>query len=128
MRRPTVELAIAVNRSARADDEWFDEPDDIDRLVQALSAIDDVDDPLVAAGVLAFRVTRAQAFGEGNKRTALILGRWILDRNGIDGASIIPPDDYTFADLLVKAASGLDVEASIVALFLERAKGFPGAG
>jgi len=121
-------LAIAVNRSARADDEWFDEPDDIDRLVQALSAIDDVDDPLVAAGVLAFRVTRAQAFGEGNKRTALILGRWILDRNGIDGASIIPPDDYTFADLLVKAASGLDVEASIVALFLERAKGFPGAG
>jgi len=43
-----------------------------------------------AAAVLAYRVTRAQGFTEGNKRTALLLARWLLDRNGIDGAVIIP--------------------------------------
>jgi prophage maintenance system killer protein len=66
-------------------------------------------------------VTRAQAFGEGNKRTALILARWVLDRNGADGRTVIPPDDRILADLLIKAAGGLDVEQEIVALFKRRA-------
>ena len=87
---------------------------------RALRAIDDVDDPVTAAAVLAYRVTWTQGFGEGNKRTALLLARWTLDQNGLDGAAFVPPDDRTFADLLVKAASGVDVEAKIVALFDQR--------
>jgi prophage maintenance system killer protein len=122
LKRPTVELAIAINRSVRADDEWFEEPDDIDRVRQAFAAIDHLQDPVVAAAVLAYRVTRAQAFGEANKRTALLLARWLLDRNGFDGTRIIPPDDFTLADLLIRAAAGADVEGQIVTIFRERAQ------
>ena len=61
---------MALNRAVRHDDEWFNEPDDLDRLARALVAIDPVEDPVEAAARLAFRVTRAQAFGEGDKRTA----------------------------------------------------------
>lgn len=89
---------MAINRAVRQDDEWFDEPDDLDRLARALAAIDSAEDPVEAAARLAFRVTRAQAFGEGNKRTALFLARWILDRNGHDGSAFLPPDDRRVAD------------------------------
>jgi prophage maintenance system killer protein len=119
-------LAIAVNRSVRADDEWFDEPDDIERLRQALSAVDSIQDAAVAAAVIAYRVTRAQAFGEANKRTALLLARWTLDRNGLDGTAVIPPDDFPLAGLLVKAAAGTDVEAQLIATFVERVEGLAG--
>lgn len=120
MIRPSLELAIAVNRLARHDDEWFDEPDELDRLARALDAIADIDDPVTAAGVLAYRVARAQAFGEANKRTAFLLAKWILDRNGEDGAAFLPPEDRGFADLLVKAASGLDVEEDMIRLLRHR--------
>ena len=63
-----------------------------------------------SAAVLASRLTKAQGFTEGNKRTGLLLARWVLDRKNVDGATLLPPDDREFADLLVKAASGLDVE------------------
>jgi prophage maintenance system killer protein len=56
-----------------------------------------------------FRVARAPAFGEANKRTALLLARWVLDRNGMNGSVIIPPEDRVIADLLVQAAAGQDV-------------------
>lgn len=72
------------------------------------------------AGVLAYRVTRAQGFTEGNKRTALLLARWLLDHNGIDGSRILDPDDRDLADLLVEAASGQDVEGRIIAFFKGR--------
>lgn len=49
--------------------EWFDEPDDLDRVESALRSHDRLVDPVEAAAVLAFRVTRAQGFAEGNKRT-----------------------------------------------------------
>jgi prophage maintenance system killer protein len=71
--RPTLDLAVALNHGARQEAEWFDEPDDLDRVRRALAAIDDVDDPITAAATLAFRVARARAFGEGNKRTAFLL-------------------------------------------------------
>ncbi len=87
----------------------------------ALAAIDDMDEPVEAAATLAYRVTRAQGFAEGNKRTGLLLARWLLDRNGIDGARFLPPDDWELADLLVKAASGVDVESEIVGLLAGRA-------
>ncbi len=104
----------------RHQDEWFEEPDDLDRVEPALGWIAGIDDPIEAAAVLAYRV-RAQGFGEGNKRTALLLARWLLDRNGLDGSEAIPHDDQKFADLLVRATAGGDVEAEMKALFQSRA-------
>jgi prophage maintenance system killer protein len=124
LREPSLELAVAFNRAVREDDEWFDEPDDLERVDRALGTIAGIDDPIEAAAVLACRVARAQGFTEGNKRTALLLARWLLDRNGVDGAVILPPEDRQFADLLVKSASGLEVESDAVALL--RSRGAPG--
>lgn len=121
MKRPSLRLAVAFNRAVRHDDEWFDAPDDLARLERAgLASIEALHDPVQAAAVLAFRVTRAQPFGEGNKRTALLLARWLLDQSGEDGAAILPPTDRDLADLLVKAASGLDVEDEMVELLRSR--------
>ena len=120
MKRPTLALAIAFNRAVREHDEWFGEPDDLDRVQRAIAAVETIDDPVEAAAVLACRLTKAQGFTEGNKRTGLLLARWVLDRNEVDGATLLPPDDREFADLLVKAASGLDVEAEAVALLGRR--------
>jgi prophage maintenance system killer protein len=117
LRRPTIAIAVAFNRAVREDDEWFDEPDDLDRVKKALAAIDEVDDPIDAAAVLAYRISRAHGFAEGNKRTALLLAKWLLDRNGIAGEQVFPPDDRVLGDLLVRAASGLDVEDAIVGVF-----------
>jgi prophage maintenance system killer protein len=120
LKRPTLGLAVAVNRAVREHGEWFDEPDDLDRVERAIAAIETIDDPVEAAAVLACRLTRAQGFTEGNKRTALLLARWILDRNNVDGAVLLPPNDRAFADLLVKAASGVDVEDEALALLRRR--------
>ena len=108
---------MAINRAVRDHDEWFDEPDDLDRVQRALNVAEEIDDPVRAAATLAFRITRAQGFTEGNKRTALLVAKWVLDRNGVDGRQIIPPEDRVLADLLIRAASGVDVEADIVDLF-----------
>lgn len=91
MIRPTLALAIELNRAARRQDEWFDEPDDLERLQRALVAVSEIDDPVTAAATIAYRVARAQAFGEANKRTAFLLAKWILDRNGEDGAGCCRP-------------------------------------
>lgn len=120
MIRPDTQLALAFNEAVCDDDEWFEEPDDLDRLNIALDSINSLIDPVEAAAVLAFRITRAQAFGEGNKRTALLLARWILDRNGLDGSDILPPDDQDVALLLVRAASGTDVETELLELLRSR--------
>ena len=121
MKKPSLRLAIEINKRVRQDDEWFDEPDDLDRVSRALASVDHDENPVVAAAVLAYRVTRAQGFAEGNKRTALLLARWVLDHNGVDGGQILPSDDLVLADLLVKAATGVDVESDIVARLRSRA-------
>jgi prophage maintenance system killer protein len=113
-------LAVAINRAVRVDDEWFDEPDDLDRLARALEAIEYIEDPVAAAAVVAFRVAHAQAFGEGNKRTAFLLARWLLDNNGEDAFTLLPAEDRVLADLLVKAAAGSNVQRDIVLLLQER--------
>lgn len=113
-------MALAVNEAVRDDDEWFEEPDDLDRLKVALDSINALADLVDAGAVLAFGITRAQAFGEGNKRTALLLARWLLDRNGLDGSVILPADDQVVAVLLVRAASGTDVEAELLDLLRSR--------
>lgn len=120
MIRPSLELAVAINRLAPEDDEWFDEPDELDGLQRAFDAMVAIEDPLRGAAVLAYRVARTQAFGEANKRTAFLLAKWILDRNGEDGAALLPPVDREFAELLVKAASGLDVEDDMIGLLNDR--------
>jgi prophage maintenance system killer protein len=104
----------------RQRDEWFDEPDDVVRVERALESIGDLDEPIRAAGVLAFRLARAQGFTEGNKRTALLLARWLLDHNGLDGRALLPSDDRSVADLLIRAAAGVDVESEIIALLAGR--------
>ncbi len=121
MNKPTLRLAIEFNKRVRGDDEWFDDPDDLDRVERALVSIDDLENPLVAAGVLAYRITLAQGFAEGNKRTALLLARWLLDRNGVDGGQILPQEDRVIADLLVQTASGADVEEEIISIMEARA-------
>ncbi|MFV1961137.1 MAG: Fic family protein [Acidimicrobiia bacterium] len=121
MKKPPLRLAVEFNKRVREDDEWFDEPDDLDRVERALASIDDLKNPLGAAGILAYRVTLAQGFAEGNKRTALLLARWLLDSNGVDGAKVLPQDDRVIADLLVQAASGTDVEAEITSIIEARA-------
>jgi prophage maintenance system killer protein len=97
-----------------------EEPDDLERLQRALESITEIDDPVVAAAGLAFRVTRAHSFGEGNKRTAFLLARWVLDRNGQDSAALLPPEDRELADLLVRAAPGSDVADEIIQLLRSR--------
>jgi len=123
--RPTVELAVSINHSIREHDEWFDEPDEIGRLEIALDAIAASEDPIEASATLAFRIARAQAFGEGNKRTALLLARWMLDRNGMRGALILPPEDREVANLLIRAAAGQDVHLELVDLVRSRADALP---
>lgn len=120
MNRPSIELAVEFNRVVRGDDEQFDEPDELNRVAQALNFIEALEEPTEAAAVLAYRVTRAQGFAEGNKRTALLLARWVLDHNGVDGTQILPPSDRDFADLLVQAASGIDVQADMISLLASR--------
>ena len=67
-------------------------------------------------------MARAQAFGEGNKRTAFLLARWLLDRNGQEASTLLPSEDRVFADLLVKAAAGSDVQEEILKLLESRCR------
>lgn len=75
---------------------------------------------MAAAAVVAFRVARAQAFGEGNKRTAILLAHWLLDRNDQDATVVLPPDDREAADLLVRAAAGSDTQDQLIRLLQSR--------
>lgn len=72
----SLRLAIEINKRVPEKDEWFEEPDDLERVSRALSSVDREENPVVAAASLAYRVTRVQGFAEGNKRTALLLARW----------------------------------------------------
>lgn len=117
---PTIDLAVPINEAVREGDERFDEPDDIERLTRALRSVEDVSDPVAAAARLAFRVAAAQAVSEGNKRTALLLARWVLNHNGANGSNLIPSYDEDLADLLVKAARGLEVERDVLDLISSR--------
>ena len=65
-------------------------------------------------------MTRAQGLAEGNKRTALLLARWVLDNNGIDGNRVSRLTTLVVADLLIQAASGAGVESDIIARLQER--------
>ena len=110
---PSLATICQINRSVRQPEEWFDEPDDLERLRQVLASIDvePDDDPLAVAAALIGRIARAQAFGEGNKRTALLTGALFLDRCGIDGSLL---DSDGIGRLLVAASIGTDVETAVL--------------
>jgi prophage maintenance system killer protein len=117
---PSLEVVVAINASVRHDDEWFDEEDEVHRVEKILEELRIESDPLHAAALATGRIARSQAFTEGNKRTALLVGRWILDRNGLIGSLIIPDDDFELAKLLLEAARGTEVTERILSLFQSR--------
>ena len=116
MRRPDLPLLVKINASVRNADEWFDEPDELDRVERVANSIAEIDDPIEASARLAARIARSQAFGEGNKRTALMAAVWLLDRNGLDPLQFLPPSDMAANDLLIKASVGNNVEEEMMAL------------
>ena len=61
------------------------------------------------AAIVTCRVARAQGFTEGTSARHC-LARWLLDRNGVQRSARPPPEDREIADILVKSASGPDVE------------------
>ena len=55
------------------------------------------------------------------REQALLLARWLLDHNDVDGGQILPQDDRVIADLLVQTASGADAEKKIISILEARA-------
>jgi hypothetical protein len=76
LKKPSLRLAIEINKRVREKDEWFEEPDDLERLSRALTSVDCEENPVVAAGILAYRVTRAQGFAEGKQHCFSPDGSW----------------------------------------------------
>jgi prophage maintenance system killer protein len=120
LRIPSLEVVVAFNYTIREADEWFDEPDELDRVKRILDRLTDETDPVVAAALSVGHLAQSQAVTEGNKRTAVLVGRWILDDNGLDGAKFIRENDAELAQLLLQAARGADVSGEIVELFNSR--------
>jgi hypothetical protein len=60
LKRPSLDLAVAFNHSIRESDEWFDEPDDLDRVGAALQAAGSIEDSIGVAATVAYRVACAQ--------------------------------------------------------------------
>ena len=111
---------VALNASVREFDEWFDEPDELDRVVRILTFLSSENDPIKSAALAASRISRSQAFTEGNKRTALLVAKWILDRNGLSGSQFIPSADRRFADLLLRSARGENLDHEFLLLLDSR--------
>jgi prophage maintenance system killer protein len=120
LRLPSLPIVVAINHSIRHDDEWYDEPDELDRIERILTELQREEDPVIAAATAVGQVARSQAFTEGNKRTALLIGRWILDRNGVDGLRFIPEHDTELGNLLLSAARGVDETKHVIELFESR--------
>lgn len=120
MRIPSLETIVAINSSVRHEDEWFEDQDELDRIEVIIRDLLTETDPLIAAAIATSRIARSQAFTEGNKRTALLVGRWILDHNDLRGDQIIPNSDLELANLLLKAARGEDISQLVIALFRSR--------
>ena len=120
MRLSTLAIIVAINESIRHEDEWFEEPDELDRIERLLEQLQTETDAVTAAARAVGRIARSQAFTEGNKRTAVLVGRWILDRNAVDGLRFMPEDDTELANLLLSAARGVEETKHVMDLFDSR--------
>jgi hypothetical protein len=123
VRFPTLEEAIACNEAVREPNEISPsaDDDDLDRVGQALLRAQAETDPIEAAASLAYELTFAQGFYEGNKRTAVLLARWFIAENtDCDPDLVIPPNDHRLGDLLIAAAQGEHVANEIRTLLTER--------
>ena len=125
MRFPTLAEVIACNEAVREPDELSPsaDDDDLDLVARALGLVGDSTDPIEAAADLAFELTRAQGFYEGNKRTAVLIARWFIAMNTeIDPDQLVPPEDRELADLLIRAARGDRVRDEVLNLLRSRAE------
>ena len=124
MRFPTLDEVIACNELVREPDELSPsaEDDDLDLVETALDRARHITDATDAAAVLVYEITAAQGFFEGNKRTAVLIGRWFLSVNTErDPDDLIRPDDQELGAILLRAARGDDVKDKVVALLQKRA-------
>jgi len=78
-------------------------------------------DLMKAAAALAHGVAQAQAFEDGNKRTAYGLTVYFLHQNGIPHAC--PEDDEEFADYLIGFGEGTHTLEQVADLFRQRTMG-----
>lgn len=104
MKRPGFRFALEANRRVRGDDEWCEEPDELDRVTKALESIHALDDPVTAAAVLAFRISKPKRFAEGtqgNRETRstgslLVAGRPLFsDRTRSEGRRVSGSGEVT---------------------------------
>lgn len=119
MRRPTLGLAAAFNRAVRREDEWWDEPEDLERVERALR---ELATSTIQSGPSPFSPIASLDRKGSVKATSALPYCW---RDGAESewtgrTCFLAPDDWALADLLVKAASGLDVEENVVELLNER--------
>jgi hypothetical protein len=93
VRFPSLDEAIACNEAVRGPDEpsTSADDDDLERVDRALQRVRVESDPVDAAAALAYEITAAQGFYEGNKRTATVLARWSLSvKTDLDVEALIP--------------------------------------
>ncbi len=107
-------LVAAINKELREPDEFFGDDDELDRVERVLRGTEGIADPVRLAGALMSRLARAQAFAEGNKRTALAIAHLILSFNGVEPETYLPPEDAAIPNFLVRAARGEDVEHGVL--------------
>jgi prophage maintenance system killer protein len=82
LRFPTLDEVIACNELVREPDELSHtaEDDDLDLVAAALDRARQVPDVIEAAAVLVHGIAAAQGFFEGSKRTAVLNGAVVLER------------------------------------------------
>jgi len=125
LRFPTLEEAIACNEAVRESSEVSTtaDDDDLDRVDRALRRAASQRDPIEAVASILYEITAAQGFYEGNKRTAVLLARWLIGINmSIEPDALIPPDDERLGDLLIATARGDDTYRALRELLIERAE------
>jgi hypothetical protein len=69
---------------------------------------------VVSDACLHFRVSEADI--RGRRRPEVAHGA-----NGVDGAVLLPANDRVVADLLIRTASGNDVESDVIEVLADRA-------
>ncbi len=90
LRLPTLSVIVAINASVRRADEWFEEPDELHRIEILLEQLSSGTDAVNTAALCVSRIVRAQAFSEGNKRTALLVGAGFLTEMNLMAVTTFP--------------------------------------